>query len=152
MLFRSESPGLTAAPAFSLALEQEIINSDVLNSIDRKIKKRNDVVLTRDKPVYFRKLSLNEQGNFLKINPLYANVICRCENITEQEILDAINRTIGEVTVNGIKMRTRAGMGRCQGGFCLPKVIDLISRETSTPAENITLSGPGSKILTGRTR
>lgn len=143
-----ESPGLTAAPAFTEVLVSEMIAR--LMPEGPVIKK--DAVMTRKAPVRFRDLDLKEQEKLLTEDPLYANVICRCENITEAEIVDAVHRTIGEVTVNGVKMRTRAGMGRCQGGFCLPKVIALIARETGQPAECVTLAGAGSDILTGRTR
>lgn len=143
-----ESPGLTAAPAFSEVLTEEI--TEYLMPEGPALK--NEAVMTRKAPVRFRDLSLESQGKLIAEDPRFANVICRCENITEAEIVDAIRRTIGEVTVNGIKMRTRSGMGRCQGGFCLPRVLSIIARETAKPVTSVTLSGNGSDIVTGRTR
>ncbi|NCU27630.1 FAD/NAD(P)-binding oxidoreductase, partial [Candidatus Nomurabacteria bacterium] len=143
-----ESPGLTAAPAFSEVLTEEI--TEYLMPEGPALK--NEAVMTRKAPVRFRDLSLESQGKLIAEDPRFANVICRCENITEAEIVDAIRRTIGEVTVNGIKMRTRSGMGRCQGGFCLPRVLSIIARETAKPVTSVTLSGNASDIVTGRTR
>ena len=143
-----ESPGLTAAPAFS----EDIGKLIIARLMPDHPKYREASVMTRKPPVRFRNLSPETQGELIAQEPLYSNVICRCENITEAEIVDAIRRTIGEVTVNGIKMRTRAGMGRCQGGFCLPRVISIIARETGRPAESVTMAGAGSDIITGRTR
>ena len=70
-------------------------------------------------------------------NPLYGRVICRCETITEGEIEDAIKRPCGATTVDGVKRRTRAGMGRCQGGFCGPKVIHILARELHIPVSEV---------------
>ncbi len=145
-----ESPGLTASPAISKALEEAVIGR--LRRSGRAVGPRPGAVSGRVEPIRFRRLGLAEQAALLAADPRYANVICRCENITEPEIIDAIRRTLGEVTVNGIKMRTRAGMGRCQGGFCLPRVMGIIARETGMEESEITLSGTGSRILSGRTR
>ncbi|MHB1453040.1 MAG: FAD-dependent oxidoreductase [Saccharofermentanales bacterium] len=145
-----ESPGLTAAPAIAAALEESIVSAIRLRGMDVSLKQ--NFTLSREAPVKFRQLDFDAQNELLGSNPLYANVVCRCENVTEPEIIDAIHRTIGEVTVNGIKMRTRSGMGRCQGGFCLPRVLAIIARETGMDEADITLSGTGSGILSGRTR
>jgi glycerol-3-phosphate dehydrogenase len=77
-------------------------------------------------------------------------VICRCETITEGEIIDAIRRTPGARSVDGVKRRTRSGMGRCQGGFCGPYVMDLISRELGIPMADVTKNGGASKMVLGR--
>ena len=82
-------------------------------------------------------------------NPAYANVICRCEMVTEGEILDAIHRPIGATTLDGVKRRTRAGMGRCQAGFCSPKTVEILARELKVAPETITKAGGESKFLTG---
>jgi len=109
--------------------------------------------ITERKPtVRFRDLSREEQQVRIRENPLYAQVVCRCEQITEAEIVEAIRRPLGASTVNGIKLRTRAGMGRCQSGFCLPKILTILAREKGIPEENITLFGTGSEILKGKTR
>ena len=85
-------------------------------------------------------------------NPAYANMICRCESISEGEILDAIHRPVGATTVDGVKRRTRAGMGRCQGGFCSPKVVTILSRELGVPMEEIRKSDQDSVMLYGDTK
>lgn len=145
-----ESPGLTAAPAIAAALEEAIVGA--IRHKGKAVSVKQNITLSREAPVKFRLLGLDDQNGLLESNPLYANVVCRCENVTEPEIICAIHRTIGMVTVNGIKMRTRSGMGRCQGGFCLPRILAIIARETGTDEADITLSGTGSGVLTGRTR
>ena len=85
-------------------------------------------------------------------NPAYANMICRCEGISEGEILDAIHRPVGATTVDGVKRRTRAGMGRCQGGFCSPKVVAILARELGVPMEEIRKSGQDAVLLYGATK
>ena len=91
-------------------------------------------------------------NKLIKENPLYGNVICRCETITEAEIMQAIHRPVGAKSVDGIKRRVRAGMGRCQGGFCGPKVIEILSRELGVKASEINKNNPGSYMVTGTTR
>ena len=93
----------------------------------------------------------NEQRNaMIAENPMYGNIICRCENVTEAEIVSAIRRNAGAYTVDAVKRRTRAGMGRCQGGFCSPKVCKILSRELGIPMEKVTKNGGNSYILTDR--
>lgn len=96
-----------------------------------------------------RLVSEEEKKRLIEENPAYANVICRCEQVTEGEILNAIHRPLGAVTLDGIKRRTRAGMGRCQAGFCLPKTVEILARELSKDMGEITKSGEGSLFLTG---
>ena len=79
----------------------------------------------------------------------YGTIICRCEKVTEGQILDAIRRPLGARTLDGIKRRTRAGMGRCQGGFCAPRVMELLSRELGVPMEQLTKAGGASRLLVG---
>ncbi len=88
----------------------------------------------------------------IRRNPAYGNVICRCEGITEGEILDAIHRTPGARSIDGVKRRTRAGMGRCQGGFCSPKVLEILSRELGIPLEAVTKSGGHSQLILGQNK
>ena len=85
-------------------------------------------------------------------NPAYGRIICRCETITEGEIIDSIRRPLGARSLDGVKRRTRAGMGRCQGGFCSPRVMEILSRELGLPLDEITKSGGDSKIVIGRTK
>jgi glycerol-3-phosphate dehydrogenase len=92
------------------------------------------------------------QDKMIKENPLYGNIVCRCESITEGEILDAIHRPLGAKSVDAVKRRVRAGMGRCQGGFCGPKVIEILARELKVSPTEITKHNPGSNMVTGQTR
>ena len=87
--------------------------------------------------------------DLIRSNPAYANVICRCEMVTEGEILDAIHRPLGARTLDGVKRRTRAGMGRCQAGFCTPKTMEILSREWKMDLNAIVKSGKDAYVLTG---
>ena len=93
-----------------------------------------------------------ERHALIQQNPAYANIICRCEMVSEGEILDAIHRPLGATTTDGVKRRTRAGMGRCQSGFCLPAVCEILAKEWGVPLTAVTKKGGGSYILTGRTK
>ena len=97
----------------------------------------------------FNEMNREEQDALIRTNPLYGQVICRCETVTEGEIVDAIHRPIPARSVDAVKRRLRAGMGRCQGGFCAPKVIELLARELCVPAEQILKNQPGSRMITG---
>ena len=140
-----ESPGLTACPAIGeymaslLSEKLSLKQKDTWNGICK------DVV----KPF---ELPSEEREKLIRNNPEYGRIICRCETITEGEIIDAIRRPLGAKSLDGVKRRTRAGMGRCQGGFCSPRVMDILSRELGVPLDSITKSGGDSKILTGRTK
>lgn len=141
-----ESPGLSAAPAIS-----EYV-MEILKSMDIELKEKDDYISTR-KPVYrFREMDESERDELIKKNPLYGNIICRCETITEGEIVDCIHRSIGASNLDAVKRRTRAGMGRCQGGFCTPRVVDIIARELNIPKEQVTKMGGKSKVLVGKTK
>ena len=96
----------------------------------------------------FRHMSDDERVQAIKANPAYGRIICRCETITEAEIVEAIHR--GARSLDGVKRRTRAGMGRCQGGFCGPRVMELLSRELKVPMERLTKFGGGSNLLVGK--
>lgn len=85
----------------------------------------------------------------IREQPAYGTVICRCEMITEGEIVDAVTRPLGAKSLDGVKRRTRAGMGRCQSGFCSPKTMEIISRERKIPMEDVTKSGKSSKLIQG---
>ena len=98
----------------------------------------------------FRHMTDEQRAEIIAENPLYGRIICRCETITEGEIVEAIRR--GATTVDGVNRRTRAGMGRCQGGFCGPRVMDILARELNLPMEEITKFGRESHMIVGRTR
>ena len=97
-------------------------------------------------------LSKEERAALFKENPAYGNIICRCEMVTEGEILDAIHRPLGARSLDGVKRRTRAGMGRCQAGFCTPRTMELLHRELGIPMTEITKSGGESRLLVGTSK
>ena len=94
-------------------------------------------------------LSKEERAKLIEVKPEYGNIICRCEMITEGEILDAIHRPVGARSLDGVKRRTRAGMGRCQAGFCSPRTMEILARELHVSMADITKSGGDSKLIVG---
>ena len=94
-------------------------------------------------------MDTRERAAAIAENPQYGSVVCRCEVVTEAEIREAIRRPVGATTIDGVKRRTRAGMGRCQGGFCMPRVAELLSEELGIPLTGVTRSGGESFLLTG---
>lgn len=140
-----ESPGLSAAPAIA-----QYVRDLLLEKLPAKEKE--NYVLTRKAPVRFRHMTKTEREELIKKNSAYGRIICRCETITEGEILDAIHAPAGARDVDGVKRRTRAGMGRCQGGFCGSKVVEILSRELGVPMNEITKFGGESKIIFERTK
>lgn len=140
-----ESPGLSAAPAIA-----QYVRDLLLEKLPAKEKE--NYVLTRKAPVRFRHMTKAEREELIKKNSAYGRIICRCETITEGEILDAIHAPAGARDVDGVKRRTRAGMGRCQGGFCGSKVVEILSRELGVPMNEITKFGGESKIIFERTK
>ena len=90
---------------------------------------------------------MQERDELIRTNPAYGNIICRCESISEGEILDAIHRPLGARSLDGIKRRVRAGMGRCQGGFCSIKVMDIIARERGCKLEDVKKNEDGSEVI-----
>ena len=94
----------------------------------------------------------DELNKLIRQHPEFGRIVCRCEKITEGEILSSIHRTIGATNLDAVKRRTRAGMGRCQGGFCSSRVVEILSRELKVPAEEITKFGGNSRLLMGRTK
>lgn len=139
-----ESPGLSSAPAIGVMVSD--IVKDILH-----LSLKADFKETRKGILNPSTLSLEERNRLIEENPSYGNIICRCEMITEGEIVDAIRRPLGAKSLDGIKRRTRAGMGRCQSGFCSPRTMEIIERELNIPMEQITKSGGMSEIVTGRT-
>lgn len=135
-----ESPGLSSAPAIGLALSEMI--SDYLG-----LSRKNDLNPYQIPPRPFHEMSDKEREMAVLENPEYGNIICRCETVTEAEIRRAVRRPVGARSIDGVKRRTRAGMGRCQGGFCLPRVAAIISEETGIPLLEITKNGGKSNLL-----
>ena len=140
-----ESPGLSSAPAVGQYVADMIVS-------DCGAEEKSDFNPEREAPVRFRHLSNDERKALVKKNPAYGRIICRCETITEGEILDAIRAPAGARDVDGVKRRTRAGMGRCQGGFCGSKVVELLSKELGVELNEITNFGGDSKIIYERTK
>jgi len=141
-----ESPGLTAAPAIAKYVEELLVK--LADSLPLKDK----YSLDRKPPVRFRELSNDQRRELIKKNELYAQVICRCETVTYGEIVDAIRAPAGARDVDGVKRRTRAGMGRCQGGFCGSKVAEILAKELDLQMTEITKFGRQSKLLFGKTK
>ena len=141
-----ESPGLTAAPA--IALEVENLVKGILNDF----KPDKNFNPYRNRVIHFEELPVEEKGKIIKENPQFGNIICRCEKITEAEIVDCIHRKGGATTVKGVKKRVRPGTGRCQGGFCEPRVVEILARELGKNMDEIVYDGPESRILIGRTK
>lgn len=136
-----QSPGLASAPAIA-----EMVSGLVKEERGELLRNPEFNPIREEKP-QFRHLSHEEQDALIQKNPKYGNIICRCELITEGEILDAIHSTVPATTVDAVKRRTRSGMGRCQGGFCGPRVLEILARELDKKPTEITLKGDGSYIL-----
>lgn len=137
-----ESPGLTCAPAIGKYLTELV--QEYLPAM-----KKTDFIATRKGIPSMALASSEERKQLIAENPLYANVVCRCELVTEGEIVDAIHRPLGATTLDGVKRRTRAGMGRCQAGFCSPKTVEILARELGKEAGEICKNEDGSRFLTG---
>ena len=97
-------------------------------------------------------MSIEEKNDLIKKDPSYGRIVCRCEQITEGEIIRALRENPPAKDVDGVKRRTRSGMGRCQGGFCQPYIAELIAKEQNIPLEKVTKSGGNSYLLTGVTK
>ena len=137
-----ESPGLTSAPAIGEMVAQ--ILKEKMN-----LEEKEDFIATRKGVLDPNTLSKEARMELIKEKPEYGNIICRCEMVTEGEIMDAINRPLGAKSLDGVKRRTRAGMGRCQAGFCSPRTMEILARERHVSMFEITKSGGDSKIVTG---
>lgn len=139
-----DSPGLTCC----VAIARYVV--DVLKDIGVKLSKKENWDGTRQNTHAFREMSDEEKDAYIKKNSSYGRIICRCETISEGEILDAIRRNPKALDIDSVKRRTRAGMGRCQGGFCSPYIMKLIAKEQSIPMEQVTKKGEGSYIVIGK--
>jgi glycerol-3-phosphate dehydrogenase len=117
-----------------------------------RLEYRDDFIPTRRGIPRFREMSRAQQEALIREDPRFGTVVCRCETVTEGEIVSAIRRPLGARSVDAVKRRVRAGMGRCQGGFCGPKVLEILSRELGLPVEQITKNEPGSRMAAGRMR
>ncbi|MBE6532040.1 MAG: NAD(P)/FAD-dependent oxidoreductase [Ruminococcaceae bacterium] len=141
-----ESPGLSSAPAIAEYAIQ------ILKDAGFDASLRADFVAERRPAHFFSSLSVEEKNALIKERPEYAHVICRCETITEGEILDAIRTNPRPTDVDGVKRRTRASMGRCQGGFCSPYIVELLAKEMGVDYTAVTKFGGKSYINFGKTK
>lgn len=135
-----ESPGLASAPAIAEYVCENVMKEKFIYSDKAEYKKRiPQVILSR--------LSEDEKNLLVKENPDYGQIVCRCEQVSRGEIIDAIRRPVGAKTVKGVKKRVRPGMGRCQGGFCEPYVVDILAAELGISPLEVRLSGEKSVML-----
>ncbi|MCR4903137.1 MAG: NAD(P)/FAD-dependent oxidoreductase [Butyrivibrio sp.] len=137
-----ESPGLSSAPAIGVFLAEQIAQKAGAGENKDFNGKREGI----PKP---SEMSFEERAKLIKKDPSYGTIICRCEGVSEGEILNAIHRTLGARSMDGVKRRTRAGMGRCQAGFCTPRTIEILSRELGIDATEVCKNRPGSELIVG---
>lgn len=141
-----KSPGLTSSPAIA----EHVVG--LIDNIVGGLEEKEDFNPRRRRMIRFEELSDEEKNEIIKRDPRYGRVICRCETITEGEIVDSIHRNAGARTVDGVKRRVRPGSGRCQGGFCSPKVMEILARELEIDITEVVKDTKNSKLLTGSTK
>lgn len=155
-IYESEAvPGLIHAgaidsPGLSCCVSIAKYMTGLLQQAGLELQENPDFDPIRPAVHSFRHLSDEEKDAFIRENPAYGKIVCRCETVSEGEILEAIRRNPPALDVDGVKRRTRSGMGRCQGGFCGPYVMELLAKEHGVPMEAVTKSGAGSEMVTGR--
>ena len=137
-----ESPGLTAAPAIGKEIAGQLADKLGLDA-------NPDFVGTRKGFLDAKRLPLDEIAVLVKEKPEYGRIVCRCEQVSEGAIIDAIRRPLGARSLDGVKRRVRAGMGRCQGGFCSPRIMDILAREWGVDPADITKAGGHSSVIVG---
>lgn len=137
-----ESPGLSSAPAIGIYIAEMV-------AAKAGAEKKADFIATRKGIPHVAAMDKEARAALIKERPDYGTIVCRCENVSEGEIVDAIRRTLGARSLDGIKRRVRQGMGRCQAGFCTPRTMEILSRETGIPMEQICKNQPGSEMITG---
>ena len=138
-----ESPGLTSAPAIGKFLAEQIAAKEKAGIKLDWNKKRKGIVKAA-------LLSVAERSKLIKEKPEYGKIVCRCEEISEGEIIDAVTRTLGATSLDGLKRRVRQGAGRCQAGFCTQRAMELLAEYINIPLENVCKNVPGSEILVFR--
>ncbi len=141
-----ESPGLTSSPAIA---EYAV---SLLRESGMNLEQKPDFNPNREAAHAFREMSMEEKNEIIKKDPRYGRIVCRCEGITEGEIVAAIHQNPPATDVDGIKRRTRSGMGRCQGGFCSPIVVEILARELGCDITDITKFGKGSVLNFEKTK
>ena len=138
-----ESPGLTSAPAIGAYLADLVAEK-------LRAEKKNDFIAKRRGITPLKELPFEERRTIIEKDSAYGQIICRCEQISEGEIIEAIRR--GARSLDGVKRRVRAGMGRCQGGFCAPRVMEILARELQLQSTDLTKSGGESHLIAGQTK
>lgn len=141
-----DSPGLTAAPAIA-----EYV-MEIVKGIFKDIDENRSFNGIRRPSIHFADLSQEEKAKLIEQDDRFGRVICRCEHITEGEIVDVAKRKVGATTLDGVKRRARPGGGRCQGGFCAPRVMEILAKEMDVDITEVLKDGKGSYILTGKTK
>ncbi|MBR2123402.1 MAG: NAD(P)/FAD-dependent oxidoreductase [Lachnospiraceae bacterium] len=143
-----ESPGLSASPALGDYLARRIVNYLRKSGLSKAVHKdRKEIVTRRRGFIHAGELPADKRDALIRKDPDFGVIICRCENISAGEIKDAIRRTPGAVSMDGIKRRVRQGMGRCQAGFCTPAAMAILARELGIPEEEVCKNRPGSELL-----
>jgi len=140
-----QSPGLASAPAIAERVKK-IVREEWAPAVNNRF---NPI---RKRQVRFSDLSLKEQDQLIRANPLYGHIVCRCENVSEAEVVRALNDQVPATSLDGVKRRTRVGQGRCQGGFCMPRIVEIASREMNMGKEHVLKSEGKSYVLSGRTK
>lgn len=140
-----KSPGLTSAPAIARDMVRMLGEAGL--ALDPK-----ETFVDERHVVRFKHLSHEERAAAIAKNPLYGQIVCRCETITEGEIVDALHRPLPPCSIDGVKRRCGSGMGRCQGGFCGPRVQQIIARELGIPQEAVMMDRAGTAVITGETK
>lgn len=139
-----DSPGLTS----SVAIAEYTV--DILKSLGAELRENPDFNGKRENPHFFRTMNDEEKNEYIKAHHEYGRIVCRCETVSEGEIRDAVKRNPPAHDIDGIKRRTRSGMGRCQGGFCSPFVTELLAEENNLPLETVTKKGKESNMVIGK--
>ena len=140
-----ESPGLTSAPAIAADVAQWVGSY-------LPLRRNGGAPPPRKAAVPFREQPPEKQAALVEADPDYGQIVCRCETVTRKEVLQAIHNSLGVHTINGIKYRSRATMGRCQGGFCGPRIVEMLVEELDIPLPEVSLKGPGSWLFPGTTK
>ena len=141
-----DSPGLASAPAVA----GQVV--EILRTNGEKLEEKKDWEPRLAPRPGFRTMSDEERARLVEKNPLYGRIVCRCENVTEGEILDAVNAPVPARTYDALKRRTWLGTGRCQGSFDYPHIIRILSESTGQPVEKVTKKGRGSEFIFSRTK
>lgn len=142
------SPGLTSAPAIAEDVAQMALSQ--LEKDGVTAREKEDFIQTREGIPNVREMSWEEREELCRKDPRFGRIVCRCETVTEGQIRKALNLPLKVYTIDGVKRRCRAGMGRCQGSFCTPRVMEIISEESGIPFDQITKAGKGTAIAQGR--